>query len=131
STRDYRLFDIQHAVLPTRLPLWLFYRELLETQRVLFRKHFNWRNALLAGSEALKLLMRGQTNFVRGMMLYNQTYTREKMLNDHAQPVRYELPLPLNARTAAAGSETRKAANLYVHRPHQTPRADAQLQAGL
>ena len=132
STRDYRLFDIQHAVLPTRLPLWLFYRELLETQRVLFRKHFNWRNALLAGSEALKLLMRGQTNFVRGMMLYNQTYNLEKMLNDHAQPVRYELPLPpSNARTAAAGPGTRKAANLYVHRPHQTPRADAQLQAGL
>ena len=132
STRDYRLFDIQHAVLPTRLPLWLFYRELLETQRVLFRKHFNWRNALLASSEALKLLMRGQTNFVRGMMLYNQTYNLEKMLNDHAQPVRYELPLPpSNARTAAAGPGTRKAANLYVHRPHQTPRADAQLQAGL
>jgi hypothetical protein len=27
ETRDYRLFDIQHAVLPTRLPLAEFYRE--------------------------------------------------------------------------------------------------------
>jgi len=130
STRDYRLFDIQHAVLPSKLPLPLFYRELLETQRVLFRKHFNWRNALLAGTEAFKLLFQGQTNFVRGMMLYNQTYNLEKMLNDHAQPARYELPLPpRNAHTAADGSRTRKAANLYVHKPHQRPRPGAQPEA--
>jgi hypothetical protein len=31
QTRDYRLFDIQHAVLPTKLPLSRFYRELLDT----------------------------------------------------------------------------------------------------
>ena len=30
ATRDYRLFDIQHAVLPTKLPLPEFYRELIE-----------------------------------------------------------------------------------------------------
>ena len=36
ATRDYRLFDIQHAVLPTKLPLEHFYRELLHTQRVLY-----------------------------------------------------------------------------------------------
>ncbi len=47
STRDYRLFDIQHAVLPTRLPLDAFYRELLTTQRVLYRKHLNWWTAPL------------------------------------------------------------------------------------
>jgi hypothetical protein len=28
QTRDYRLFDVQHAVLPTKLPLPVFYREL-------------------------------------------------------------------------------------------------------
>ena len=27
TTRDYRLFDVQHAVLPTRLPLPQFYGE--------------------------------------------------------------------------------------------------------
>jgi magnesium-protoporphyrin IX monomethyl ester (oxidative) cyclase len=32
-TRDYRLFDIQHAVVPTTLPLEAFYRELILTQR--------------------------------------------------------------------------------------------------
>ena len=36
-TRDYRLFDIQHCVVPTRLPLAEFYRELVETQQVLNR----------------------------------------------------------------------------------------------
>lgn len=39
TTRDYRLFDIQHAVLPTRLPLPDFYEELVKTQQVLNRKH--------------------------------------------------------------------------------------------
>ena len=39
TTRDYRLFDVQHAVLPTRLPLHQFYQELVKTQAVLARKH--------------------------------------------------------------------------------------------
>ena len=43
TTRDYRLFDIQHAVLPTRLPLADFYQELVSTQQVLNRKHLGWK----------------------------------------------------------------------------------------
>ena len=39
TTLDYRLFDVQHAVLPTRLPLHRFYEELVKTQAVLARKH--------------------------------------------------------------------------------------------
>jgi len=115
-TRNYRLFDIQHAVLPTKLPLPVFYRELLETQRVLFRKHFNWRNALLAGSEALQLLTRGQTNFVRGMMLYNKTYNLEKMLSDHTQPVSYEIPLP-PIDIESTVKPLARSTNLYIHGP--------------
>jgi hopanoid C-3 methylase len=38
TTLDYRLFDIQHAVLPTTLPLPVFYRELVETQAVINRR---------------------------------------------------------------------------------------------
>src|SRR4051812_13741833 len=41
-TSDYRLFDVQHAVLPTRLPLARFYEELVRTQQVLYRKHLGW-----------------------------------------------------------------------------------------
>jgi hopanoid C-3 methylase len=37
TTRDYRLFDIQHAVLPTTLPLPKFYEELVKTRSVLAR----------------------------------------------------------------------------------------------
>lgn len=43
TSRDYRLLDIQHCVLPTKLPLERFYRELIETQRVLYMKHLGWR----------------------------------------------------------------------------------------
>jgi hopanoid C-3 methylase len=96
----------------------VFYRELLETQRVLFRKHFNWRSALLAGSEALQLLMRGQTNFVRGMMLYNKTYNLEKMLSDHRQPVSYEIPLPPTDGETTLKPPAR-ATNLYIHGPSE------------
>ena len=42
QTRDYRLYDIQHAVLPTKLPLAEFYEELVKTQHVLNRKHLGW-----------------------------------------------------------------------------------------
>src|SRR5580700_7075141 len=44
QTRDYRLFDIQHAVLPTRLPLDEFYEELVGTQRAIYRKHIDWHD---------------------------------------------------------------------------------------
>lgn len=111
ATRDYRLFDIQHAVLPTKLPLEVFYRELLKTQHVLYRKHLNWRTAPMVAQKALGLLMRGQSNFVRGMMLYNRTFSLGKMLADHARPVRYEIPLPVTAAPVA------KATGLYIHAP--------------
>jgi len=39
TTHDYRLFDVQHAVLPTKLSLDRFYHELIATQAVLNRKH--------------------------------------------------------------------------------------------
>ncbi len=33
TSLDYRLFDIQHAVLPTKLPLDVFYQELVKPSR--------------------------------------------------------------------------------------------------
>jgi hopanoid C-3 methylase HpnR len=115
ATRDYRLFDIQHAVLPTKLPREAFYRELLKTQRVLYAKHFNLRTAPGAMAIALKLLMRGQTNFVRGMWLYGRTYNLKKMLADHAARVDYEIPLPPE-RVEAREVRTH-ARRLYIHAP--------------
>jgi hopanoid C-3 methylase HpnR len=114
QTRDYRLFDIQHAVLPTRLPLPSFYRELLNTQRMLYRKHVSWRTAPLLMRQVARLLMRGQTNFVRGMSLYPRVYNAEKMLGDHAQPVRYQMPA--KPQCSEAGKAPRRG-ELYVHAP--------------
>jgi hopanoid C-3 methylase HpnR len=114
ATRDYRLFDIQHAVLPTRLPLPIFYRELLKTQRVLYAKHLNWHTAPGLMRVSLGLLMRGQTNFVRGMMLYPNVYNPEKMLADHARTVRYQMPPP---PAHHADQPRAKQTSLYVHAP--------------
>lgn len=116
QSRDYRLFDIQHAVLPTKLPLQVFYRELLKTQRVLYAKHLNLRTAPGLARVCMGLLMRGQTNFVRGMMLYNKVFNHEKLMTDHAQPVRYQIPLP-PPRSAATKEPLAKAAQLYIHPP--------------
>ena len=114
QTRDYRLFDIQHAVLPTKLPLAAFYRELLRTQRVLYRKHMAWWTMPAFAGVLARLLLRGQTNFLRGIMNYSKVYNAEKMLADHAQPVHYELPLP--PRSATDGRDA-KSSQLYIHAP--------------
>lgn len=50
TTLDYRLFDIQHAVVPARLPLRKFYEELARTQAVLNRKHLGLRGLWQASS---------------------------------------------------------------------------------
>jgi hopanoid C-3 methylase HpnR len=65
TTRDYRLFDIQHAVLPTKLPLKEFYEELVATQRVLSMKHLGFAALRDTARIAVKNLLRGQTNFIR------------------------------------------------------------------
>src|SRR5262249_36248513 len=101
NTRDYRLFDIQHAVLPTKLPIAAFYRELLHTQRVLYRKHMTWWTVPTLARELAGNLVRGQTNFMRGIMNYNKVYNVEKMLADHARPVHYELPVSPRPETNA------------------------------
>ena len=58
--------------------------------------------------------MRGQTNFVRGMMLYPKVYNAEKMLADHARPVRYQMQPP---PAHQADRPKAKKAELYIHAP--------------
>src|SRR3984893_5348114 len=64
TSRDYRLFDVAHAVLPTRMPLEKFYAELVKTQDILNRKHLGWGAIPKYGFPAVRALMRGQTNYV-------------------------------------------------------------------
>ncbi|WP_037890850.1 hopanoid C-3 methylase HpnR [Streptomyces viridochromogenes] len=117
TTRDYRLFDIQHAVVPTALPLDVFYRELVKTQAVINRKHLGLRTAVGALRVLGGNLARGQTNFARMLWKFNRVYNPERQLADHRRPVRYELPLPQHLDVG----DRRK---LYVHTP-PTGRRDA------
>jgi len=113
ETRDYRLFDIQHAVLPTRLPLAEFYRELVTTQRAIYSRHLDWRQLWDASGIVARLLLRGQTNFVKSLFSLNKVYRPELLLADHDLPVEYEIPLPphkADANKPVGGS-------LYVHTP--------------
>jgi hopanoid C-3 methylase HpnR len=93
-TRDYRLFDIQHTVLPTRLPLPEFYEELVRTQRILNAKHLGWSAVRDAASLAAGRLLHGQTNFVKMLWKFNSVYNPELQIADHQQPVQYEIALP-------------------------------------
>lgn len=110
TTRDYRLFDIQHCVLPTRLPLGEFYGQLVRTQQVLNKKHLGWSALRQAAGLLAGQLARGQTNFARSLFRFNSVYDAKKLLADHAMPVTYHLPQPA---TQAVRPE-RDA--LYVHR---------------
>jgi hopanoid C-3 methylase HpnR len=111
TTRDYRLFDIQHAVLPTRLPLAEFYAELVKTQQILNRKHLGWAALRDTLGIAAARLARGQTNFVRMLWKFNSVFNPQLQLADHARPVRYELP---RLDPQAIGNDKRA---LYIHQP--------------
>jgi len=115
TSRDYRLFDIQHAVLPTKLPLARFYQELVRTQRVLATKHMGLAAIRDASSIALRLLLRGQTNFLRMLWRFNQVYDPRRQIADHERPVRYEMLAPREKGLAAPAS-------LYVHPPNRRAR---------
>jgi hopanoid C-3 methylase len=113
ASRDYRLYDIQHAVLPTRLPLTEFYDELVTTQRAFYRKHLGWRRVMNTAGAIAGHLMHGQTNFVRSLFNLDRVFRPELLLADHALPVEYEIPLPPSF--AAGGAPDRTA--LYIHPP--------------
>lgn len=94
QTRDYRLFDIQHSVLPTKMPLPEFYEELVKTQQVLNKKHLGW--AALKGTAKIAAghLMRGQTNFIKMLWKFNSVYNPKLQIADHQRPAKYEMTLP-------------------------------------
>ena len=93
-TRDYRLFDIQHAVMPTKMPLPEFYAELVKTQQVLNKKHLGWTALKGTAKIAAGHLMRGQTNFIKMLWKFNSVYNPELQLADHRRPVTYEMAMP-------------------------------------
>jgi hopanoid C-3 methylase len=120
TTLDYRLFDVQHAVLPTKLPLKRFYEELVKTQAVLNYKHLGLTALWGTFDQAVRLLMRGQTNFLRMLWQFNKVYHPERQYADHYQPLRYALQPP----SAEAGKPS--GAQLHVHAPMVAQRRTVQ-----
>jgi len=112
TSLDYRLFDVQHAVLPTRLPLRRFYEELVRTQEVLNRKHLGVAALRDVAAIALRLALRGQTNFLRSLWRFRRVYNVERQWSDHQQPVTYAMRPP-----AAPGSPRPRQSELFVHTP--------------
>jgi hopanoid C-3 methylase HpnR len=109
TTTDYRLFDIQHAVLPTRLPLAEFYAELVSTQQVLNRKHLGWSAFKSLGRVLARNLARGQTNTLKMLWKFPSVYDPRLQLADHQQDVRYQMSPPPD------GQETIDPRSLYIH----------------
>ena len=115
TTRDYRLFDIQHCVLPTtKLPLGRFYRELVKTQQVLNMKHMGITALKDTAMHAARLLMKGQTNFVKMLWRFNSVYNPDRLIADHQNQPKYEMRLP----TKVEGSAKLAAEQLYVIQAH-------------
>ena len=112
TSLDYRLFDVQHAVLPTRLPLRRFYEELVQTQAVLNRKHLGWAALRDVAGIATRLLLRGQTNFLKSLWKFSRVYNPDRQQADHERPITYAMrppPPPVTGRP--------RPSQLYVHAP--------------
>jgi hopanoid C-3 methylase HpnR len=111
ATRNYKLFDVQHAVLPTRLPLEKFYAELVKTQQILFRKHMGWSALWNCAAIAGGHLLQGQTNFLKTLWKFGGQYNVQKLLRDHHEETRYPIALPTRKSEKVAARE------LYILRP--------------
>jgi magnesium-protoporphyrin IX monomethyl ester (oxidative) cyclase len=112
TTLDYRLFDVQHAVLPTRLPLHRFYEELVKTQQVLARKHLGLAALAKTSGIVARQLLRGQTNFAKMIWKFNQVYHADRQYSDHQREPRYLLPPPADKPTVTPDRK-----QLYIHAP--------------
>src|SRR2546425_1293556 len=111
ATLDYRLFDVQHAVLPTRLPLQRFYEELVATQAVINRKHLGLTALREVARLAARLGLRGSSDFLRMLWKFGSVYNRDRQYADHLRPVTYQM------RPPAAVAAKPGARDLFVHRP--------------
>jgi hopanoid C-3 methylase len=112
TTLDYRLFDIQHAVLPTKLPLHRFYQELVKTQAVINRKHLGWQGLKDVARLAAGLAIKGQTNFLRMLWKFNSVYNADRQYADHSREARYLMQPPRRHLNGRPRGEA-----LYIHNP--------------
>jgi hopanoid C-3 methylase len=109
SSVDYRLYDIQHAVMETKLPLREFYAELVKTQEIINRKFMGWRTAVAVSKIIAGQLARGQTNFLKMLFKFSKAYNVDKFYADHFKEVKYSMRRP------AEYKQKMKPADLLVH----------------
>lgn len=118
TTRDYRLFDLFHAVLPTRLPLEEYYQELSRTQQVIYDKYLGWKGLFIIAGITARNLLRGQINFLKTFLNFNQTYNPRLHMAEHHQAVQYEIrPPPPPVEQFSPDS-------LYIHAPQGHPQRE-------
>jgi hypothetical protein len=96
TTKDYRLYDINHAVLPTRLPLLRFYEEVVKTQQIMKKSYMSWDALKRLGKIMIGNLMSGQLNFIKSVLGFNSIFDPARLLADHKQSVQYQIPVPTN-----------------------------------
>jgi hypothetical protein len=94
TSTDYRLYDIQHAVTTTRLPLDEFCAQLVESQEIINRKFMGWRTAFAVSRILAGQLAHGQTNFLRMLFKFSSVYNAKRQCADHFQPVAYQMRRP-------------------------------------
>src|SRR4029077_7603086 len=112
TTLDYRLFDVQHAVLPTRLPLHPFSSELVRPQAVLARKHLGIAALAKTSGIVARQLLRGQTNFARMIWKFNQVYHADRQDSAPQREPRSLHPPPADKPTVTPDRK-----QLYIHAP--------------
>jgi hopanoid C-3 methylase len=122
TTSDYRLFDVQHAVLPTALPLDRFYDELVRTQQILNQKHLGFAALKDTFFMAARFLAHGQTNFVKMLWKFSSVYNADRQMADHNREVRYSISLPNAEKPKHVDQKL-----LYIHTPQA---ADAKQLGG-
>ncbi|HTV48411.1 MAG TPA: hopanoid C-3 methylase HpnR [Phycisphaerae bacterium] len=111
SSVDYRLYDIQHAVMETKLPLNEFYEELVKTQEIINRKFMGWRTAVAVSRILAGQLIRGQTNFLQMLFKFSKAYNAKRFYNDHFQEVQYSMRRPAEYKRKMQPQD------LHVHAP--------------
>lgn len=80
------------------------------------RKHLGLSTLLQVSGIAGRLLLHGQTNFIRMLWRFNRVYNGNRQYEDHQRPVPYQLPRP------AAGAVTPGRRDLFIHaRPRRQP----------
>ncbi len=93
-SRDYRLFDMQHSVIETHLPLEQFYEELVKTQRFVNKKNLGLKDIKPISSIVLKNMAHGQVNFLKMLVRFNSVYNPKYQLADHQKETKYKLTPP-------------------------------------